>query len=478
MDQRIAKLENETEANIRQALIKTKVKTAEFPQRPGFTTLGREVVLWTNYLKLDCKDDLDLYHYSLEVLPEGHTREPVGKKLRRIVELFLKEHMTSPEVALATDYKTNLLSTKNINVVDAGYVVLHRMEGADEPEPNDKRYRVKVQLVKTLKISSLIDHLTSSSASTLFESKEETIQALNIIFGQHPKSSSTTMTARSNRHFQRNALPQDRHSLGAGLEVIRGYIVSVRAATARILVNVQVKNAAFYQEGPLESIMLAWSPLHETRKRQLAKFLKDLSIDRMHFRRKDKAGQRLPSVKKICGLASKDDGYKMTRRPRVPEFGANAQQVQFWMEAQAQSKKSAKAGPEPPQGGYVTVAEFFRRSECYPSEALTCQIHKANNLTAHNLTLKHPNLPVINVGDQGNPVYLPAEVCQVVPGQVTRAKLSAAQTQQMIKFAVRKPALNAQSIVTKGVQILGFGPPVNSTLVRSLRLISYKCCIN
>jgi hypothetical protein len=35
----------------------------------------------------------------------------------------------------------------------------------------------------------------------------------------------------------------------------------------------------------------------------------------------------------------------------------------------------------------------------------------------------------------------------------------------MIRFAVRKPAENAQSIVVKGAKLMGFEPSTNSTLV-------------
>jgi eukaryotic translation initiation factor 2C len=74
-------------------------------------------------------------------------------------------------------------------------------------------------------------------------------------------------------------------------------------------------------------------------------------------------------------------------------------------------------------------------------------------------------MPVINVGTRQNPSYLPADVCIVLPGQPSGAKLSPTQTQQMIRFAVRRPAQNAQSIFTSGARVLGIEPPTNTTLV-------------
>lgn len=79
------------------------------------------------------------------------------------------------------------------------------------------------------------------------------------------------------------------------------------------------------------------------------------------------------------------------------------------------------------------------------------------------------NLPVVNVGSRDRPVYLPVEVCDVEAGQPAKSKLSGDQTASMLRFAVmgRKPGQNAQSIVTKGVGVLGLGEPLNATLVRN-----------
>jgi hypothetical protein len=48
-----------------------------------------------------------------------------------------------------------------------------------------------------------------------------------------------------------------------------------------------------------------------------------------------------------------------------------------------------------------------------------------------------------------------------------KSKLSPKQAQNMLNFAVKglAPARNAQSIVTKGVEVLGIGQPLNATLV-------------
>lgn len=74
--------------------------------------------------------------------------------------------------------------------------------------------------------------------------------------------------------------------------------------------------------------------------------------------------------------------------------------------------------------------------------------------------------PVMNVGTRGNPMYMPVDCCMVIPGQASMKKLDPEQTAEMIRFACRRPHLNAQSITSDGLAVLGLDANSNSTLVR------------
>lgn len=80
----------------------------------------------------------------------------------------------------------------------------------------------------------------------------------------------------------------------------------------------------------------------------------------------------------------------------------------------------------------------------------------------------NPNLPVINVGNQENPNYLPAEVCVIEPGQTIKRRLSPSQTQAMITFACRKPWENGDSIVGDGKAVLKLNAAAKGPLVSFL----------
>ena len=80
---------------------------------------------------------------------------------------------------------------------------------------------------------------------------------------------------------------------------------------------------------------------------------------------------------------------------------------------------------------------------------------------------QHLSLPLVNVGSNKRPTYLPSHLCDVRPGQISNLTLDSKDTRDMIKFAVRTPDMNASSITTKAFKTLGLNP-ANQELVISL----------
>ncbi|UKZ72568.1 hypothetical protein TrVFT333_000200 [Trichoderma virens FT-333] len=152
-------------------------------------------------------------------------------------------------------------------------------------------------------------------------------------------------------------------------------------------------------------------------------------------------------VKSIWSLANANDGHSLQHPPRVKAFGAGPKDVEFWFERapkgqKKQGGKSAKAQ----DGQYISVYDFFAKT--------------------YNIRINDTRLPVINVGNRENPTYLPLQVCYVLPGQPCNSQLSPAQTQQMIRFAVRRPFENATSIVSKGLKTAGLSSETNPLLIK------------
>ena len=445
------------------------------------------MILWANYFEMIPSPDLLLHRYNVAVQPAA-----VGKKLSQIIKLLLEiPGYREFRDDIVTDFKSTLVSRRRLSPDTAELAIQYRAEGEDEPRANAKTYQLRVEETGILTVSELTDYLTSTNMNAAYANKLPVLQALNIFLGHHAKSSPAVATVGSSKSF---SLTQDspKWDLGAGLTALRGFFSSVRVATCRILVNVNVSHGAFYDAIPLDQLIQKYGSAHQFNRVKLKSFLKGVRVRVIHLgEKKNKAGESIARVKTIFGLANKDDGHGLDHPPRVQSFGAGPKDVEFFLndspgapsssstgqaagtpgkKKKGKGKKGGEPSQEPgqnaPQGGrYITVYEFFR-SGIY---SITAQLYSlVTRCVVHGRSIANPNLPVVNVGNKENPSYLPAEVCIVMPGQNSQSKLDPAQTQQMIRFAVRKPWENANSITQEGVRTTGLLPQANVNLVRSL----------
>jgi eukaryotic translation initiation factor 2C len=155
---------------------------------------GKRSCYGANYFEMIAPMDLILFRYSIEIRPDQAGRVPTGKRAKRIVELFIEEHFPQHQGSIVTDYKANLICRSELPIDEEEYVVQYRSEEEDEPSQNARTYRLRLQITGTLPVSELMDYLTSGHVSALFESKDEIIQALNIVMGHYPKTSSDIPT--------------------------------------------------------------------------------------------------------------------------------------------------------------------------------------------------------------------------------------------------------------------------------------------
>lgn len=354
-----------------------------YPERPGFGTQGQPVQLFANYFELKSVSK-ELFRYHMEIGADANGRQPAGRKARQVVRLLLDEHFLQYENSITTDYRSTLVSRVKLPV-EGEFDVRYREEHEDEYPEDPKVYRVSVQETGVLNPSDLLDYLTSANASAMFESKAEVVQAMNIVMGYQPKSSQSVASIGANRHYALSPGLAEKYNLGAGLEVLRGFFISARAATSRLLVNVQVKYAACYQEGPLSAVIAEYRQGGSPNIYRLEAFLKKLRVRVTHISKKNKKGETIPRFKAIAGLATRGDGTSSSEPPKVSAHGAGPHDVQFFLAQPGQQppasqsssgkkgKKPANAGPAQ-AGRYTTVADFFHQSMSLPFLQVWCSL--------------------------------------------------------------------------------------------------------
>jgi eukaryotic translation initiation factor 2C len=379
-DPKIAKIEDAMHPATKKTLDLSSLKLSEgLPIRPGYGTRGAKVELTANYIELLPPSNMTLHRYDIAISPEASKN-----KTFRIVQLLLETPAMTPHQGnVATDFRSTLISKTKISDIPEKDGKLFEIQwcsaGEDEPAPGATIYKVRLKYTKELSTGELINYLNSTNIGMAFEDKQEVTQLLNIFLNHYAKSANSLATIGSSKTF---SVGQDafRGDLGAGLEVIRGFFSSVRIATARILVNVNVSHGAFFKAGPLDRLMDGYGTRNP---KALEGFLKYVRVKTTHLpEKRNKAGEVIPRFKSIFRLARKDDGHGGPHPAKVSHYGAGAKDVQFWFEATDNSSSVSKGGEKggakgkgkgkgatpsstAAGGKYISVFEFFKTGS-YP----------------------------------------------------------------------------------------------------------------
>ncbi|TDL21938.1 Piwi-domain-containing protein [Rickenella mellea] len=195
-----------------------------------------------------------------------------------------------------------------------------------------------------------------------------------------------------NRYF----FPDQTFPLSLGVEAWKGYYSSVRPAYKQLMVNVNVCMSAFYVP------------------------TSKLSDAIMEFQRRSQGAVPAFFVGKVK-VSTSHLGYRMKKPIKAIENTPATQKFFDCAEL----------------GGRVSVAQYFERK--------------------YKIKLQHgKDLPLINIGNKTKDNFVPAELCEIEPGQAFRGVLDERATAEMIKYACNPPAVNATAITQDGLGKLGF----------------------
>jgi eukaryotic translation initiation factor 2C len=104
--------------------------------------------------------------------------------------------------------------------------------------------------------------------------------------------------------------------------------------------------------------------------------------------------------------------------------------------------------------GTVTVEQYFKKSMSVVGLGPPLR-DTDGEILEYNIVLSRPELQLVDVGGMKQNL-LPPEVCEILPDQPYRGKLTDEHTAEMIKVAARPPNINAGLIVDEGLKSLGF----------------------
>jgi eukaryotic translation initiation factor 2C len=408
-----------------------------FPGRKSYGTKGKPITLRTNYFHVQLVHDLDkkvvqkpLHRYTVDYADN----EMAKPKKRRAIEQIL-QMPAFQKLNHATDFAATIVTTEKLDdaFLNKGNLeIVLPLQGSDKPldaPANDApehikkaraRNTVKFKITSggSFNLNDLSDVINSTSSQAHYGGYQNLVQMLNIIMCKAPNEANGVAKLPGNKFYPHEGLlgqggnpGVEALDLAGGLVALRGYYSSVRCATGRILLNLNVTSGAFYHSVPLLDLAARFGGRDPER---WEIFIRKLKVQ---YERPGKEPQQsVKTIKTILSLAKPMPPNRGQPKVLVKRFG-NANEVSF-------SFKDHTKGPMV-QERKQTVFDYFKE---------------------RGYVIKQPNLPVLNVGSPYDPIYIPAELCTVLPGQPYRKFLSGDQTTKMLRFAARVPNQNAMSI--------------------------------
>ncbi|RUS16005.1 Piwi domain-containing protein [Endogone sp. FLAS-F59071] len=358
------------------------LKLSDVVLRPSSGTSGTKIKVRANFYEVTHLPQINVIHYDVTIEPD--MPPTMNRKVWKHFEDTFDTALGG--IRPVYDGKKNLFSPKKLPFGDAEVFDVILPEEHGQPHQKfPRKFKIKIKIVAKVVMAELQRFLDGKIGLT--NNCLTAITVLDILVRHKPSMLHTTV----GRSFftSRNARP-----LPDGLEAWGGWYQSVRPTPGKMMINVDVSTTAFYQAGPLLTV--------------IARILK-VSPNQLHSGINDKQRNKLDKIFKSVNVKMNHRGEGHSRKYRISKF----------------TKESA---------GSIT----FHNDSLNKTQTVTAYF-----LSQYNIRLEYPNMPCIVV--QKN-TYLPVELCEIIPGQRSLRKHSREQTSEMIKFAASPPTVRASRI--------------------------------
>ncbi|KAJ3259926.1 eukaryotic translation initiation factor 2C, 2 [Chytriomyces hyalinus] len=365
-----------------------------FPVRPPLGKSGRSIQVRANFFPVQSLPQRPIHHYEVIITPEV----PPAKN-RRVYQLWEDEALLSGElggVRPVFDGRKNVYSARPLPLVgDASDFSIDYFDNDDPFAQKNGPKKFTLALIKVGEINMQRLGLFLEGRSN--EAPLDAIQALDILLRHRPSLMYTTV----GRCFY---TPDSAAAIANGAQLWQGFHQSIRPTRGQMMINLDVSATAFFQPGPLVEMV--------------AKILNRNSVNDLRAPITEKDRTKLDKTLKGLKVAVTHRG-QIRRKYRIARITSTpATRTVFALASTGQEE---------------SVANYFAGK--------------------YNAPLYFPHLPCLIVGDPAKLVYLPMEVCEVVPGQRHLRKLNERQTAEMIKFTCQPPHVRSNKI-SAGITIL------------------------
>ncbi|KAI8591999.1 Piwi domain-containing protein [Geranomyces variabilis] len=379
-----------------------------FPRRPGFGTVGRSLQVRTNFFTVLSLPGQNIHHYKVTVEPETNPRIQ-----RRLYALW--EDLNAKGILKSTrpvfDGRGNVYAPRALMFKDdeakfvlelgedeltamggAGTAVVAKSAAKRSARP-PRKFKVTIKKVGEINMNRLHHFLEGKTR----EAPIQAIAALDILLRHRPSMMYTTV----GRCFY---TPEGSASIANGAELWQGFHQAIRPSQHKMLLNLDVSATAFLEDGPMVDMVAKL--LGRTRPEDIRQPLNDRDRHRVE--------RALKSVK--VTTTHRGDGR---RRWKIFSITSTPASQTFF--------------PMKDDAGDQNVVSYFK--------------------SRYGMALRYEHFPCLVVGDPAKHIYLPMEVCRIVPGQRILRKLNDKQTADMIRFTCQPPHVRSNK-VSNGFNLL------------------------
>lgn len=404
------------------------------PRRPAYGTAGNATIVWANFFSVNIKART-LYKYALTVTRPADlkkqtagSKKPAGQVLgkvrREVVRKALAEvQKRNTKAVIVSEFKAQVVSSADLSLPDDRSVKVQHV-GSGRKKAED--YVVQFADTEAIDIGNLLTWLSTMDDRldpTTFPKFSATIDAIGVIIGHQARVSDDVVPLGSARFYPSETRPgAEFEQLSALRQIVRGFFLSARPATGRLLINLNVTAGIFCRSGSLDVL--------------LVDLFREVNLQAGDYRTFKWIGvnRKLKRVKMEVCMWEKDGKERWVERSITGLSKGTAREIKFRLNPPADPSSDFWLGGKPlPYGTDVTVADYYQRK--------------------YKKTVK-PNLPLVATGTPKNTLYFPAEFCRAVKDQNSTGRLNAQESTNMINFACRSPFSNAESITTKGRELL------------------------
>ncbi|KAL9541442.1 hypothetical protein MBANPS3_009125 [Mucor bainieri] len=357
--------------------------------RPNVGTQGRATQIRTNFYSVNTIPTGNVYHYDIDFDPTLPE-----KKCRALWESFQKnegrEHCGHTKTVF--DGRKNVFAAAALKIgKDEAKSFTVDMNSSPLFGRSAKNVlTIRLKLAGVVNMDELQLFLDAKLAET--PNCKKAIMVLDNLIRHQPSQTHFT--------FGRSIFTTEgRRPLPNGAELWQGFYQSVRPAAGKLLVNIDTSATAVFESGPVPDVVA-----HLLDKRSMDDLRRGIHPRDLQLVIKMLKGRTIV----VTHRGERKRTYKITG------VGLPADKLKFKNE----------------EGKELTVSGYFT--------------------SKYNKRLAYPFLPCIQVKQD---IFLPMEVCELVPGQRYTKKLNGKQTSEFIKITCQPPSVRLNKIA-EGLKLL------------------------